>query len=160
MHRPVWGNPIPDTTTRQKHKGAQQPLCSGTRFSRNSSGASVRLGGPLLPSSEAGPCVRPHRQLLADGPMQWKEWCLGTLPCLQKQTPLFLALTRFSSSILLLQPLAFFLLLLLLFLQCKAISCLFFFTTAAPHALPRSDKLPRATSASLQDRTTNTCCTT
>lgn len=96
---PVWTR-FPSTTLkrreprplrlpiRRKHGAFLDPLCLRSGLSRNSCGAWVR---------EAWACAQP--QTAPHWLPTWrKERCLGTLPGPQKQTPLFLALTRFSSS--------------------------------------------------------------
>ena len=82
---------------RAKHGAFLYPLCLRRRLSINSCGAWVREDGPWLPFSVAWPSIQP--QTAPHWLPTWrKERCLGTLPGFQKQTPLFLALTRFSSS--------------------------------------------------------------
>lgn len=116
------GTPSLMPYNRAKHGAFLYPLCLRRRLSINSCGAWVREDRLRLPFSVAWPSIQP--QTAPHWLPTWrKERCLGTLPGFQKQTPLFLALTRFSSSYFPFAAVSF-LLVLLLFLQCKSISCL------------------------------------
>lgn len=95
---PYKGGPHPlRLTIRQNMEAFLYPLCLRRRCSINSCGAWVREGRPLFPFSVAWPSIQP--QTAPHWLPTWrKECCLGTLPGFEKQTPLFLTLTRFSSS--------------------------------------------------------------
>lgn len=98
MHHPLLGSPSLTPYNQENHGGFLYPLCLRRRFSINSCGASVKEGGPpcspsLWPSPSIHPQTAPHCL-----PTWRKEGCFATLPSFQKQTPLFLTLTRFSSS--------------------------------------------------------------